>query len=134
MSLTWNKRRKSAQLTCESTVQFKRYAIGLCMLFNSTQRNVYGFDECVIPLKRCFKTSPFQTPYQPHYYDNYSRLYAPVSVYPLSKKKVVKNVESDQIIEVMHTFHGLHTQCSGDGTDFIFFRNILQVLKYKVEK
>ena len=41
----------------------------------------------------------FPTHYQPHYSDNYSRLYAPVSAYPLSKKGV-KNVEFDQIFEI----------------------------------
>ena len=41
----------------------------------------------------------FPTHYQPHHSDKYSGLYAPVSAYPLSKK-VVQNVEFDQIFEI----------------------------------
>ena len=48
----------------------------------------------------------FPTHYQPHHSDNYSRLYAPVSTYPLSKK-VVQNVEFDQIFEIEQHFMAL---------------------------
>ena len=41
----------------------------------------------------------FPKHYQPHHPDNYNGLYAHVSTYPLSKK-VVKNVEFDQIFEI----------------------------------
>ena len=37
-----------------------------------------------------------------------------------SFKKVVKNVESDQIFEIENTFYSSHTKCSRDGTNFIF--------------
>ena len=51
----------------------------------------------------------FPTHYQPHYSDNYNRLYAPVSAYPLSKK-VVKNVEFDQIFEIeQHLMARIHS-------------------------
>ena len=48
------------------------------------------------------------------------------------KKKVVKNVEFEQRIEVVHTFHGSHTRCSGDGARCIFFaENTLGTQKVK---
>ena len=51
----------------------------------------------------------FPTHYQPHHSDNYNRLYAPVSTYPLSKK-VVKNVEFDQIFEIeQHLMARIHS-------------------------
>ena len=51
----------------------------------------------------------FPTHYQPHYSDNYGGLYAPVSTYPLLKK-VVKNVEFDQIFEIeQHLMARIHS-------------------------